>query len=439
MVGKRQPKAKSSDDYRNATIIPRTGHNISRANISPNALKVLYRLHEAGYAAYLVGGSVRDLLLEFKPKDFDIATDAHPEQIKSLFRNCILIGRRFRLAHIRFGREIVEVATFRASQDVEHIDHVKTEHGLIIRDNVYGPMPEDALRRDFTVNALYYNIADFSVVDYCNGMADLQHKLLRLIGDPLKRYQEDPVRLLRAVRLAGKLGFTIEQHTAQPMNSLVHLLRQVSPARLYEETLKLFLCGNAEAVFKLLHKHHLFALLFPETDKILHTEHNAEATLFINTAIKNTDSRLAENKHVTPIFILAALLWYPLQELLKGQKKMDTYIMDRQAEKLIAAQMHHTAIPRRITSGMREIWTFQLRLARPQLRSLERLLTHQRFRAAYDFLLLRAVADPTLDELAQWWTTIQTADELLREHMVKAWQEKHIKVRKPVRKRKKVN
>lgn len=437
MVGKRQSKAISSPKNSSATIIPRTEHHVSRANISSNALKVLYRLHEAGYAAYLVGGSVRDLLLGLKPKDFDIATDAHPEQVKSLFRNCILIGRRFRLAHIRFGREIVEVATFRASQDIEHSDHVKTEHGLIIRDNVYGTMAEDAFRRDFSVNALYYNIADFSVIDYCNGIADLQNKILRFIGDPLKRYQEDPVRLLRAVRLAGKLGFTIESNTAAPITSLSHLLKQISPARLYDETIKLLLCGNAVAAFKLLRHYHLFECLFPETEKILRAENNVAATLFVNTAIKNTDSRLAEGKHVTPIFLLAALLWYPLQESLIGQKKLDTYVMDRHAEKLIAAQIRHTAIPRRISSGMREIWTLQIRLARPQLRSVHRLLSHQRFRAAYDFLLLRAIADPSLDELAQWWTTIQSVDETIRENMVKEWQEKHVKQRRPMKKRKK--
>lgn len=436
MVGKRRTKIKSTENIRSANIIQRTEHCISRANISPNALKVLYRLHEAGYAAYLVGGSVRDLLLNLKPKDFDIATDAHPEQVKSLFRNCILIGKRFRLAHIRYGREIVEVATFRASQDIDHSDHVKTEQGLILRDNVYGTLPEDAFRRDFSVNALYYNIADFSVIDYCEGMNDLQHKILRLIGDPLKRYHEDPVRLIRAIRLAGKLGFTIDHQTAAPIISLAHLLHQVSPARLYEETLKLFLCGNAVAVFKLLHQYHLFGTLFPETNKLLHTENEFKlaATLFIDTALKNTDIRLAESKHVTPIFLFAVLLWYPLQQSLKELKKIDTFIMDRTAEKIIAQQVKHTAIPRRISAGAREIWTLQLRFKKPQLRSVNRLLSHQRFRAAYDFLLLRAIAEPSLNELAQWWSTIQTVDESIRENMVKEWQEK---TKKPMRKRKK--
>lgn len=436
MVGKHRTKIKSKKIIRSATIIQRTEHCISRANISPNALKVLYRLHEAGYAAYLVGGSVRDLLLELKPKDFDIATDAHPEQVKTLFRNCILIGKRFRLAHIRYGREIVEVATFRASQDIDHSDHVKSEQGLILRDNVYGTIPEDAFRRDFSVNALYYNIADFSVIDYCEGMADLQHKILRLIGDPIKRYHEDPVRLIRAIRLAGKLNFTIDHQTAAPITSLVHLLQHVSPARLYEETLKLLLCGNAVAVFKLLHQYHVFGILFPETNQLLQSENEfkSAATLFIDTALKNTDMRLAESKHVTPIFLFAVLLWFPLQQSLKDLKKIDTFVMDRTADKLIAQQVKHTAIPRRISAGVREIWTLQLRFKKPQLRSVNRLLSHQRFRAAYDFLLLRAIADPSLNELAQWWSTIQTVDESLRENMVKEWQEK---TRKPVRKKKK--
>src|SRR5690606_33324797 len=249
-------------------IIPRAEHPISRANISSNALKVLYRLKNAGYSAFIVGGGVRDLLLGRHPKDFDVVTDALPEEVDRLFRNCRLIGRRFRLAHVRFGRDVVEVATFRATGNGEDDARLHDETGRILRDNVYGTIDEDVWRRDFTVNALYYNIADFTLWDYTTGLEDIKSRTLRLIGDPETRYREDPVRMLRAVRLAAKLDFTIAPGTAEPIPRLAPLLADVPPARLFDEVLKLFQSGHAVRSFDLLREHGLFGYLFPRTEEI---------------------------------------------------------------------------------------------------------------------------------------------------------------------------
>ncbi|HEB98384.1 MAG TPA: polynucleotide adenylyltransferase PcnB, partial [Thiotrichales bacterium] len=257
-------------DPQQPVIIPRAEHGISRSNISPNALKVLYRLRSAGYRACLVGGGVRDLLLGREPKDFDVATDARPEEVRKLFRNCRLVGRRFRLAHVVFGREVIEVATFRGRHDAaEEGETATSEEGRILRDNVYGTIEEDAWRRDFTVNALYYDIEDFSVRDYVGGMEDLRAGVLRLIGDPEARYREDPVRMLRAVRFAVKLGFRIEPATEAPIESLAHLLFEIPPARLFEEVLKLFQGGMALETFEMLRHYDLFGKLFPLTEEVL--------------------------------------------------------------------------------------------------------------------------------------------------------------------------
>ena len=278
-------------------VIPRPEHNISRANISPNAVKVLYRLREAGYRACLVGGGVRDLLLGREPKDFDVATDARPEQVHKLFRNCRLIGRRFRLAHVQFGREIVEVATFRAcgrdSDDDDGSSVERAADGRILSDNVYGSIEDDAWRRDFTINALYYDIADFAVLDYVGGMTDLRAGLIRLIGDPAQHYHEDPVRLLRAVRFAAKLGFRLDPATEAPLHRLGHLLEKIPPARLFDEVLKLFLGGCAIQTFELLRHYRLFGWLFPATERCLnHQQHHYPKTLLVR-ALASTDSRLA--------------------------------------------------------------------------------------------------------------------------------------------------
>ena len=395
-----------------AAHIPRPEHSISRVNISPNALKVLYRLKDAGYQAHLVGGGVRDLLLGREPKDFDVATDAHPEDVRKLFRNCRLIGRRFRLAHVVFGREIIEVATFRALQHGgkedgdQHID----DEGRIVRDNVFGDIEGDAFRRDFSVNALYYNIADFSIIDYTGGMADIERGVLRLIGDPDTRFREDPVRMLRAVRFATKLGFRMDPLTEQPIKNLAPLLGDIPPARLFDEMLKLFLGGAALANFEMLRHYNLFGQLFPLTEQSLtHEENNFPLTL-ISRGMANTDARIEQGKPVTPAFLFAVLLWQPVRERaakLEAEGQHPVLALQHASSQIIAEQAVVMATPRRFSLPMREIWMLQLRLESKGGRRSVRLLGHPRFRAAYDFLLLRAEAGEVPEELADWWTEFQ--------------------------------
>ena len=394
-------------------VIPRSEHPISRVNISPNALKVLYRLKDAGYQAHLVGGGVRDLLLGREPKDFDVATDAHPEEIRGLFRNCRLIGRRFRLAHVLFGREVIEVATFRALQAVDAEDtsrrHVDDD-GRIVRDNVYGLIEEDAFRRDFTVNALYYNIADYSVIDYTAGMQDIRSGTLRLIGDAVIRYREDPVRMLRAVRFATKLGFRFHQDTEAPLQELAPLLGDIPPARLFDEMLKLFMGGYALANFEVLRHYNLFRQLFPLTEQALtHEEEHFPLTL-ISHGMHNTDKRIEQDKPVTPAFLFAIFLWQPVRERarqLEAEGQHPAQAMQHASSQIIAEQAAVMATPRRFSLPMREIWMLQLRLERKGGRRSLRVLSHPRFRAAYDFLLLRCAAGEVPEELGEWWTDFQ--------------------------------
>lgn len=308
-------------------MIPRAEHNISRQDISENALKVLYRLHKSGYNAYLVGGGVRDLLLGKQPKDFDIATNATPEQIKALFRNCRLVGRRFRLAHILFGREIIEVATFRGHHDNANAntESKRSEEGMLLRDNVYGSIDEDAERRDFTVNALYYNIADFSVVDFAGGINDIAERRLQLIGDPETRYREDPVRMLRAVRFAVKLDFSIAPESCDPIAQYGHLLKDIPAARLFEECLKLFLGGDGKSTFKMLADTQLLYPLFPLLKPLLQQwDEDAPELRFMLMALASTDKRVRGDQKVTPAFVFAALLW-PLLEIKKDELLIELF------------------------------------------------------------------------------------------------------------------
>jgi len=393
-------------------IITREEHNVSRHNISPNALKVLYRLKNAGFQAYMVGGGVRDLLLGREPKDFDVVTDALPEQVRELFRNCRVIGRRFRLAHVRFGQEIIEVSTFRAAMTDDMVD-MDDGDGRILRDNVYGTVDEDVWRRDFTVNALLYNIEDFSIVDYVGGLQDLKAGCLRLIGEPERRYREDPVRMLRAVRFAVKLGFKIHPDTARPLPELAHLLEDIPPARLFEEFLKLFLSGYAVQTFEALRHYGLFGYLFPQTEASLASQEGGFPHIFSARALENTDQRLAEGKPVTPAFLIAALLWDPLRQQAEAYEADG--MSEHQAQQLasddvVSRQVAHLAMPRRFTRIAKEIWTLQPRLqnlAGKESKRATRLLTHPRFRAAYDFLLLRAAAGEPVNESAEWWTEQQ--------------------------------
>jgi len=412
--------APAIDNGREPRIVPRAEHNISRSLISQNAVKVLYRLHKAGYRACLVGGGVRDLLLGREPKDFDVATDARPEEVRALFRNARLIGRRFRLVHVHFHGEIIEVATFRGRPQAGREGELEMENGMILRDNVYGTLEEDAWRRDFTVNALYYDIADFSVIDYTGGLDDLEAGRLRLIGDPEARYREDPVRMLRAVRFAAKLGFRIEPSTEAPLFTLGHLLESVPPARLYEEVLKLFLTGHGVASFELLRHYGLFAHLFPATEEVLAHEEQGFPLTFLTQVLENTDQRLREDKPVTPIFLFAALLWEPVRRLAAEREAAGTSpvqaLMDA-GQAVVERAVRHVAIPRRISLPMRDIWILQDRLMRRQPSRLNRLLAHPRFRAAYDFFLIRARAGEVDEALAQWWTHFEAGDEETREAM----------------------
>ena len=391
-------------------IVPREKHIISRAQISDSALKVLYRLRSGGFQAFLVGGSVRDLLLGREPKDFDVATDARPEQIRELFRNSRLIGRRFRLAHVRYGNEIIEVSTFRAGHDeAEGEGHVVD--GRILRDNVYGRIDEDVWRRDFTVNALYYNIEDFTVVDYVGGMADIEAGRIRLIGDPVRRYTEDPVRLLRAVRFAVKLGFRIDPDAERPIPELAPLLADIPPARLFEEVLKLFMGGYALQSFEQLRHYQLFGVLFPQTEAVLAEQEGGFPHTLLIHALENTDQRLAEGQPVSPGFLIAALLWTPMVALAREYQRdgMTEYQASQLAgDVVVSRQVNSTATPRRFTQMARDIWQMQYRLTRTTGKRPQRTLSHPRFRAAYDFLLLRASAGEDVAELADWWTRFQT-------------------------------
>ncbi len=395
-------------------IIPRSEHAISRSNINPNALKVLYRLKGAGFDAYLVGGGVRDLLLGREPKDFDIATNALPEEVKKLFRNCLLIGRRFRLAHVRFERDVIEVATFRGQGDGDSEDEARTETGRILRDNVYGTVEEDAWRRDFTINALYYNIEDFSVVDFVDGMKDLRAGVLRMIGDPEQRFREDPVRMLRAVRFAARLGFRIHRDTEAAIRTHGHLLEEIPAARLFDESLKLLQSGNGVATFEQLRRYGLFAYLFPQTEACLAQEEHGFPKTLVVRALANTDQRIAEGKSVTPAFLYAALLWEPVRQALAEREAAgegELQALQDVAKDVVDGQLARISLPKRFSLPMREIWAMQPRLKKITGLRPVKLLEHPRFRAAYDFLLLRAEAGDDVGELARWWTEFQALDE----------------------------
>lgn len=411
-----QPEQSQPSTFANPIVIPRDQHNISRTNISENALKVLYRLHKSGYDAYLVGGCVRDLLLGLEPKDFDVATNASPEEIKALFTNCRLIGRRFRLAHIMFGRDVIEVATFRGHHGDEEAAQQniskQSKDGLLLRDNVYGTIEEDAERRDFTVNAMYYSIADFAIYDFANGAKDLAAGLLRLIGDPATRYREDPVRMLRAVRFATKLGLRIDDATRAPIQELAHLLDNIPAARLFEEYLKLFMYGKAEANLLALLDFGLFGYLFPQAKVGLKNPHSYEYKMQYQLCV-DTDTRINNQQRVTPAYLFAATLWYAVVAraeqlaLEGGLSEFDA--MQIAAAEVLAKQSRSISIPKRFSLPARDIWMLQVRLQQTTPRRAERLLGHPKFRAGYDFLLLRSKVEqhPDLQALANFWTDFQ--------------------------------
>ena len=418
-------------------VFTRDQHPISRQLISPSALKVLYRLNKSGFDAYLVGGGVRDILLGQEPKDFDIATNATPDEIKGLFRNCRLIGRRFRLAHIVFGREIIEVATFRGHHDSaseKEKNCTKTskqsDDGMLLRDNIYGTIDEDAQRRDFTINALYYSTKDFKVLDFANGVKDVEDKVIRLIGDPQTRYREDPVRMLRAIRFATKLDMEISPETRDPITELAPLMVNIPAARMFEEFLKMFISGKAVENYEQLRKYNLFKFFFPAVDQALDNSDDINTERlerFIIQAMTNTDKRINNDQRVTPAFLFAAMLWYSLQNYIQ-QINATSQLAPQDAffaalSEIMPEQQRSIAIPKRFQSVMKDIWILQDKLARREGKRAFKTFEHPKFRAGYDFLLLRAEIETDntlLAELAQWWTDFQNVSNDAKLQMIKS-------------------
>ncbi|WP_428035902.1 polynucleotide adenylyltransferase PcnB [Amphritea sp.] len=425
---RKQSASKTSQQHSGPLLIPEEIHQISRRQLNDAAMKTAYHLQDEGYEGYLVGGCIRDLLMHKQPKDFDVATNATPEQAHALFRRSRLIGRRFKLLHVRFGRDMIEVATFRASHD-SHPTNTDGEHGrqndsgMIVRDNVYGTIEEDALRRDFTVNALYYCPKDHCVYDFTNGFSDLKNRTLRMIGDPDARYREDPVRMIRAARFAAKLGFSIEPETEAPLYELGYLLKDIAPARLFDEVLKVFQSGHGVESYHQFRKYGLLEHVFSQTAASLEHPQGAPVEQLILNALQNTDRRIQQDKSVTPAFLFAALLWYPMQQRMNQLQKEEGLhtvpAMHEAANQVIGEQIRQTAIPRRFSTPIREIWELQFRLPRRQGKRADRLMEHPRFRAAYDLLMLRENSGEALDGLGKWWTDYQTQNPQIRSHMAR--------------------
>lgn len=400
-----------------AHVIPAKTHKIDRNLISPAAIKTCEGLQKAGFKAYLVGGAVRDLLLGFKPKDFDVATNATPEEVYKIFRRSRIIGKRFRLVHVMWGSETIEVSTFRGHHQSQG-DAQTSDSGRIIRDNVFGTMEEDAVRRDFTANALYYDPATQHVLDYHQGVADLKSKLLRMIGDPTTRYQEDPVRMLRAVRLSAKLGLKIETKTEAPIRDLADLLQDVPPSRLFDEMLKLFLSGHAVESINALRVQHLHHGLLPLLDVVLEQPLGER---FVMLALKNTDERILGGKSSNPSFLFATLLWHEvLAAWQTSQQKGNPPIpaLHMAMNEVIDIQAEKMAIHNRYTATMKEIWAMQPRFEQRAGKRPYALLTHPRYRAGYDFLLLRCASGELPVEIGDWWTEFADASTERRTAML---------------------
>jgi poly(A) polymerase len=395
--------------------VPRERHGLRRNALTNGALKVCDVLREAGYASFVVGGAVRDLLLGIVPKDFDVATDARPEQVKPLFRRAIVIGRRFRLVHVMLGGETVETSTFRAA-DANTSE--KDEHGRVLRDNVFGNQEEDARRRDFTVNALYFDPATEEIVDYHGGMADLKKHLLRIIGDPETRFREDPVRMLRAVRLAAKLGFTIEATTRAPIRRLAPLLEHVPPARLYDEMIKLLMSGHASACVRQLREEGLSRGVLPLLDVILEQPLGER---FVTLALAQTDERVKSERSVSPAFLFAALLWHEVLAASKARQakgERPQQALEAAMDRVLDAQSEKLALTRKLTAIMREVWAMQPRFEQRGGQRPYRLVESPLFRMAYDFLALRAASGEVSAELEAWWRAFQSADAETRQAML---------------------
>ncbi|TAM03841.1 MAG: polynucleotide adenylyltransferase PcnB [Paraburkholderia sp.] len=421
-------------------VLPADIHGIDPALISKNAVRVTEGLQQAGFRAFIVGGAVRDLLLGVAPKDFDVATDATPDQVQKLFRRARIIGRRFQIVHVQFGQEIIEVSTFRALVDppapsapsasaapakrlhrdeLDRRTHAVDASGRVLRDNVWGEQHEDATRRDFTINAMYYDPATQTVLDYHNGMADMRAHLLRMIGDPATRYREDPVRMMRVVRFAAKLDFEIEERTREPIKELADLINNVPAARLFDEMLKLLLSGYALDCVKWLRKEGLHHGLLPLLDVILE---QPQGERFISLALSSTDARVRAGKPVSPGFLFATLLWHDVQQRWQqytAEGEFPVPAIHHAMDDVIEAQTEKLAIHRRYSSDMREIWSLQQRLEK-RGRSAIKLLEHPRFRAGYDFLLLRCESGELDAEVGGWWTDFISGDPAARETLLAA-------------------
>ena len=402
-------------------IIPMADHGITRERNGNCALRTCDASQEAGYAAFVVGGAVRDLILGRAPKDFDVATNATPEEVRGIFRRSRIIGRRFRIVHVLCGRDLVEVTTFRGPADVADASHqVEDEHGRLLRDNVWGDQAQDATRRDFTINALFYDPSREEVWDYHGGVADLKSKRLRVIGDPAQRYREDPVRMLRAARFAASCGLEMDAATRKPVKSLAPLLANVPAARLFDEMLKLLLCGHAAECVKRLRKEGLHHGLLPMLDVILEQPMGER---FVMLALKNTDTRIRTGKTISPAFLFAALLWH---EVLAEWKKIQARgvspvpALHEAMDDVLNQQTEQLAIPRRYSSDMKELWVMQPRFEQRAGQRPYRLLEQPRFRAAYDFLLLRCESGEVEKSLGDWWTSFQDADDDARATMLVA-------------------
>ena len=423
--------------------VPAAEHAIDHSLVDEHAVKVVSTLKAAGHQAFIVGGAVRDLLVGRRPKDFDVATDATPEQVKALFRRAFIIGRRFRLVHVVFGRgrehEVIEVSTFRAYRDASEADqvegnertskadlvgktHVVDASGRVLRDNVWGPQIEDAARRDFTVNAMYYDPETRIVVDFHHGITDAKRRTLRMIGDPATRYREDPVRLVRVVRFAAKLGFQIEKKTAAAMAEAVPLLANVPISRLFDEMVKLLQTGHALASVEALRTHGLHRGVFPVLDAVFDEQRSTpQRQRFIELALADTDRRVAEGRAVAPSFMLACLLWHDVQARWQELRKRGEHPLPALQQAIDAAfdaRIGDVSGRGRLAADMREIWMMQPRFERRQANSAQALIAQPRFRAGYDFLRLRADAQEVDGELADWWEDFSLGDADEREALL---------------------
>jgi poly(A) polymerase len=417
ILGTKKSGKKRASNTDSAVIIPFKKHQIDRSLLSNAAIKTIEGLQKAGFEAYVVGGAVRDLLLKRVPKDFDVATDATPEEVNRVFRRSRIIGRRFRLVHVLFGDETIEVSTFRGHHEAKGDAHTN-ESGRIIRDNVFGSLEEDATRRDFTANALYYDPTSEEVLDFHQGFADIQAGILRMIGKPETRYAEDPVRMLRVVRLSAKLGLQIDPATMAPIAKMADLLEDVPPSRLFDEMLKLFLSGHAIESVTALRKQHLHHGLLPMLDVVLEQPMGER---FVMLALKNTDNRILSGKSANPSFLFATLLWHEVLtawEVYKNDGNPPIPALHMAMSEVIASQAEKLAIHNRYTATMKEIWGMQPRFEQRSGKRPFGLLVHPRYRAGYDFLLLRCESGELPAELGTWWTTFAEADNDTRQTML---------------------